>query len=546
MITVYTTTDTDYDSNGSAVLLPTAAKVSEEAAASYELQMVHPIDDRGLWRYLVAGNIIKAPVPAVHIESAVKGENVDVWKANSGATLYASPKAPTKITYRGWYPDMADDGLSIGMKVTAVVSSSAGGSFTTKNYQLTTMPHGTDAYKSPRDLPSCWTEIPSETPGAATVTTLQAGAEFYLVSEYNDYWIYVQTANGYQGYAQKAYCSYVRTETVQEEPERDIKYQLFRIYNVQIDTAKRAVTLSARHVSYDIMGNLVGDCVLNNASAQTAISRMHGALYTEVESTIATNIPTTQEDYSATLTWKNPIAALLDPDSGIVPHFGAKLVRDNWDFFIYENKETDRGFRIEYGKNLIGVTWKTAADKLINRIIPVAQKADGSELLLPEIWLDSPIIDSYPVINMEQLKVDGKVGSDDGHDGTWTEEALLEHMRQIVQKRFDDGCDKAEIEIKVNFLMLGDTAEYERYKGLQKLFLYDTVSVIDPTVGLDMRLQVIAYEWDAILQRYQGITLGKAFSPVRRTVASFNMSNGCVSFDKLSQDAINKIKQEVV
>ena len=545
MITVYTTTDTDYESNGSAVLMPTAAKVSEEAAASYELQLIHPIDERGLWRYLVPGNIIKVPVPAAHIESAVRGENVDVWKANNAATLYASPKAPSKITYQGWYPDMADNGLTIGMKVTAVVSSSGGGNFTTKNYQLTTMPHGNDAYKSPRDLPSCWTEIPSETPGAASVTTLKADTEFYLVSEYNEYWLYVQTAKGYQGYIQKSYCSFVRTETVEDEPERDITNQLFRIYNVQTDTAKKTVTLSARHVSYDIMGNLVGECVLNNASAQTAVSRMHGALYTEVESTIATNIPTDQEDYSATLTWKNPVSALLDPDSGIVPHFGAKLVRDNWDFFIYENKETDRGFRIEYGKNLIGVTWKTAADKLVNRIIPVAQKADGSELLLPEIWLDSPIIDSYPVINMEQLKVDGKVGGDDGHDGTWTEEALLEHMRQIAIKRFDDGCDKAEIEIKVDFIMLGDTEEYAQYKGLQKLFLYDTVSVRDPNVGLDMSLQVVSYEWDAILQRYQSITLGKVFSPVRRTVASFNISKGCVSFDKLSQDAINKIKQEV-
>lgn len=545
MICVYSPSNTDYEKNGAAVLIPTVCTVKEEAGGKYELAMTHPIDDRGLWRYLVTGNIIKVPVPAAHLESAVVGENADIWKANGTVTVYASPKAPQKITYQGWYPDLADDvGLTIGMKVTAVASTSGGGKFTTKNYQLTTMPHGNDAYKSPRDASLYWTEIPSETPGAATVTTLKDGTEFFLVEDSGS-WLYIQTRNGYQGYVQKAYCEFVRTETVEQEPERNIKEQLFRIYQTNIDTAKKTMVVAARHVSYDLMGNLIGDCVLTNVTASVALSRMHGAFYTESDCTIATNINGTDEDYTATLTWKNPISAMLDPDSGIVPHFQGKLIRDNWDFFIYNNEATDRGLRIEYGKNLKGVTWKSSTDKLINRIIPVAQKSDGSDLLLPEIWVDSPIIDSYPVVCMEQMKVEGKIGGDDGHDGTWTEETLLDHMREMAQKRFNEGCDKAEIEIKVDFLLLGDTEEYAAYRGMQKLFLYDAVAVRDANVDLDMTLQLKAYDWDCILERYNGITVGDVFAAVRRTVSGYNLTDGCIRFDKLSREAINKIKQEV-
>lgn len=546
MINVYTVNDTDYESNGAAVLTPTSAVVKEEAAAQYELTLSHPLDPRGVWKFLTVGNIIKVPVPVAHIDSALVGEDVDVWKVDRDAPLYVSPKAPQKITYQGWYVDLADDvGLTIGMKVTAVASTSGGGKFTTKNYQLTAMPHGNDVYKSPRDLPAYWKEIPSETPGAAVITTLKADTEVFLISEYNDSWLYVQTVKGYQGYIQKAFCSFVRTEQISEAPERDISTQLFRIYNTQIDTAKKTITVSARHVSYDLAGNMISECVLTNASAQTAIARMHGALFFESDNTIASNIPTALEDYSATLTYKNPVSALLDPDIGIVPHFGGKLIRDNWDFFVFENKTVDRGLRLEYGKNLVGVTWKQNTDKLVNRIIPAAQKANGSELLLPEVWVDSPIFDSYPVTKTEYMKIDGKVGGDDGHEGTWTEETLLEHMREIVLKRFDDGCDKAEVEIKVNFVLLGDTVEYAQYKGLQKLFMYDTVTVKDPNVDLDMQLQMIAYEWDAVNLRYNAITLGTVFSQVRRTVSSYNIANGAIQFNKLSQDAINKIRQEV-
>lgn len=540
MICVYSPSNTDYEKNGAAVLMPTVCTVKEEAGGKYELAMTHPIDDRGLWRYLVTGNIIKVPVPAAHLESAVVGENADIWKTNGTVTVYASPKAPSKILYRYWEPAYV---YNVGDKVSYITQFIPDDKSLYDNYQKVSIAHGSDD-SAPPPTSSSWKKIPSTTPGAATVTTLKDGTEFFLVED-NGSWLYIQTRNGYQGYVQKAYCEFVRTETVEQEPERNIKEQLFRIYQTNIDTAKKTIVVAARHVSYDLMGNLIGDCVLTNVTASVALSRMHGAFYTESDCTIATNINGTDEDYTATLTWKNPISAMLDPDSGIVPHFQGKLIRDNWDFFIYNNEATDRGLRIEYGKNLKGVTWKSSTDKLINRIIPVAQKSDGSDLLLPEIWVDSPIIDSYPVVCMEQMKVEGKVGGDDGHDGTWTEETLLDHMREMAQKRFNEGCDKAEIEIKVDFLLLGDTEEYAAYRGMQKLFLYDAVAVRDANVDLDMTLQLKAYDWDCILERYNGITVGDVFAAVRRTVSGYNLTDGCIRFDKLSREAINKIKQEV-
>lgn len=534
VISVYGINDIDYEKNGAAVLLPTQAEISEEAGGLWEMSLSHPVDPKGIWSLLVPGSILKASVPGFTIENAISGENVDIYRArNNDTALRAKPIAPSSISYAAW---SAGTNYNIGDKVTITQSG--------RNYQAQLDIRGEARGIPPPNNPTGWKEIANSTPGGTVLITLRAGQEFYLIENYNAYWLYVQTLSGISGYVQTSQAEYVRTEQVQDLPERNVKEQLFRIETVTADSGKKSITVKAKHVSYDLAGNLVTACAVKGSEAAVALSRIRAALLFDMDCTLATNLTEADGTYSCDFSWKNPINALLDPDTGIVDAFKAKCVRDNWDVFVLRNTRTDRGVRLTYGSNLTGVSWKRDSTKLINRVVPVAQKANGDELLLDDTWADSPILDSYPVIRTEYMKVNGKVGGEDESGGTWTEASLKDYMRAQAEKRFSvDDADKPLVELTVNFVLLGTTEEFKQYRQLERLNLYDTVRVTDPTINLDIELQVIGYGWDPVRERFNSIKLGSAFEKRGRQVHGYNLVDGCIRYNKLSPDTIVAIKE---
>ena len=537
MINVYTADDLDYTLNGSAVLDPISCIIREQAGGAYELTLTQPLDERGKWRLLVNGNLIKAPVPAATAKNAIVGDDAVIWKVSSAsAPVRSRPSSPTRIEYAYWYPSAG--GIPAGTQVTYQP--------TMQNYQAVYDLTGQAGMIEPPANPGGWIEIANYSGGGAVLTTLSQNTEFYLLSEYSNTWLYIQTYEGLQGYIQKSSCVYVRTEVPQETEEHTVSAQLFRIYKTEINSKNRTLTAYARHASYDMGGNMLMGCNLVGLTAPVALTRIKNALAYSASNTLATNLGDDDGTFTGDLSYKNPVNALLDPDAGLVGRYQAMLLRDNWDFFIYRNEATDRGLRLDYGVNLRGVRWTRSSEKLVNRVIPVAQKADGTDLLLPETWVDSPIIDAYPVVRTEYLKVDGKVGGEDEEGGTYTEASLQAHMRDLARRRFTvDDADKISVQLDVDFTLTGDSDEYAQYRGLQKLFLYDAVRVRDPLCDLDLAPQMASYEWDAILRRYNKITLKNIFDNAERDVSGYQLVNGSIRYNKLSQDAIDKIKEAV-
>ena len=87
---------------------------------------------------------------------------------------------------------------------------------------------------------------------------------------------------------------------------------------------------------------------------------------------------------------------------------------------------------------------------------------------------------------------------------------------------------------------------YAQYRALENLSLYDLVTITDAPLGIEVKAQMVAYKWNAILQRYTEITLGDPFDyATRGSVPAYELSAGAVTFTKLSADAIRQIKEEV-
>ena len=520
MIHVYAPDSMDWTGNGQAILDPISCEITEEAGGSYELEMQHPCDEHGKWLYLVNEAIIKAPVPVQTIP-ALNPLEVAYWKVKDNVTddviVYAKPLIYTydsASSYAAW------SASTVYHKGDYCSMTTATG---TKGYRYV----GPDGYLTePPGTTSVWQELsqydssrPGKWTGGGKVGQLYPGDVFIKLGTYNADWIRVRIADGVEGYVKTIYCEFY--EGISDAfPARQISEQCFRIYSISVDSEEMTVTVNARHISYDLYNIAVGQCEVKEATPSTAIMLLQAAMLIEDVRTIATNV----SDYTVTgdYSWNNAINALLDEDIGIVHQLKAKLIRDNNDFFILKNDEVDNGVSIEYGNNLIGVNWTINTENVITRIVPRAQNADGSTLLLPEQYVDSVLIDDYAVVRMDVLDSGYKVGEkyvdETDTEITLTENDIYRLMRRDCNRRYNlELVDVPDFSLEVEFLLLGDTVEYQQYKDLQVLALYDTVTIRHNLLAFASRMQMKGYTWDAINLRYIRATFDGYFDSIDRS-----------------------------
>ena len=536
MICVFDIGNSNYTGNGDAVLQPTECRLRNIAGGNYDLTMTHPIDPEGKWRHLVPGAIIRTPVPEEEIENAYAGYAVDVYKTTTEAALREGPSEPTTITYSGW---SQYNTYSPGSKVTS------GG----KNYECTYFDANSPMRAQSPGASSWWREIPSRTTGSAALVTLPAGTELYYVESYDTDWDKMSTFYGVVGYIKKSQVTFYKHLNPDETKPRIITTQLFRIEKPTVDTRNRSVSVTAKHVSYDLSGILIQDVNISQATPAMAIGRITEGFMMEYPGTIATNLISDENGtYTNQIKLKNGIYALLDPDKGIVSTFDAAYKRDNWDLFVMEKVDVDRGFRLQYRKNMLGVNWSQDSGGLVTRIVPVAKDEKGESLYLPEKWVDSSRISDYPVIKMEQLTVSGQVGKDKGlgDDSTWTEADLLDEMRTKAGERFSvDKADQISVTVTVDFEQLGDTVEHRALKGLETVLLYDAVTVINEEIGLSIQLYVSELEWDAIRQKITALKLTNTNDYNTGSVTGYNVQAKSIGSDKLADDVADGIMAQV-
>lgn len=512
---------------GQGLLTPTECTVTQEAGGEYSLTLRHPMTPDGRWRGLVPFAIVRAPVPAEDtpfIDGAgeIVTTGLEIWRAEADAGWYTTTAYTIRTAWRPatYYPEGAycrQNGYN--WRCLAGHTSGTTWAATTAYWKN----QGTGAPKAVRKLPE-WTRL-------------------YVSDSTDATWLYVKLSTGETGYVYKSEAVYLRTATDEDiaeltTAERHITDQPFRLTDVSTDGS--SVTIRAQHVSYDANLWLLGDVEIVDAPIGDAILDVKAALIGEQPGEDGREpfrifAQNTGNTISASYSGKTPTAAILDPDVGLVPLYRSRLVRDGWDFFLVANEGTNRGFRLTYGINLTGITWHRDFSNLITRIMPEAKDEDGQPYHLPELFVDSPIINAYPVRAYEVLKVDAQIGKPrpDG-EGNWTAVQVIAEMRARAADRFlVDRVDQPTVEMEVEFAAIGQTAGAEQFRDLERVSLYDTVTVYHPDLGIETAIQVKAYEWDAIRRRFNRLTLGDVFAHGQHTIPGYEIGDGAITLKKL-------------
>lgn len=488
MITIYAPEAQDFSTLGLGALAPYECTVEEQAGGMYELTMTHPMDAEGKWLNIGVGCIVKAPAP-VRETPLVESEIVGEGEATEPVTV------------------------------------------TRKIYKVQT---NTGANLHLRQGPSTSTKILSK---------YRPGTEVVVLSQASGWGQVIVCSSGATGYMSMQYLVYVRdeTETIEGDapgPERVVypvqsRMQLFRIYKVERDAAEREVRVEARHIFYDLLGNVVkNEYAPEGEAADAVVEELFERALNAHDFSVHCQ---TARSVTGEYTRRGLVECLLDPDDGVLPQSGARLVRDNFDVWLLPDATRETGVTIRHGKNLLGATLTTDWDSLVTRIIPVGQDKEGKALLLEgTTYMDSPHISDYPVICAQAVEYDVKIGQE-GIDNAAQARAKLQEL--VAADFADNGVDLPTVGLDVDFVALGETEEYRQYADLEAVHLYDTVRVIAKSAGIDAAVRVTGYKWDALGRKYEAVTLGE-IADLKTTVYGYELQRGSVKTIKIAPGAV--------
>ena len=288
-------------------------------------------------------------------------------------------------------------------------------------------------------------------------------------------------------------------------------YDLFRIK--YIDRNFKTLMIKAYHISYDLGDDLVINTAPTNLQAQ-AFGRwiINNASIHASNYTFTSNISKTA---SARYIRKNVLECFMsNNDNSMLNKFGGEFLRRNFDIALNTRLGQDKGVKLLVGKNIDEIKITIDDTSLYTRICPVGY--DG--LTLPEIYVDSPLINNYPfpkgcVIKFENIKYD-ETGEDPEayHDINDFYDAL----RTAANSMFSEGLDKPLINVNIDWIDLSKTKEYENYTSLETIRIGDTL-----TCDMDdfkFTTRVISTTYNPLLDRITNFQIGKTIASYASTM----------------------------
>lgn len=278
--------------------------------------------------------------------------------------------------------------------------------------------------------------------------------------------------------------------------------QPFRIYRMT-RPINGVVNVYAHHISYDLNDVPVMPFIALNPSGAASSIKTNMVFDTPFtlsapfdkyrEGTLEISLPTNAR--SALMGEENSIASTYFTEAA------GQIYFDWYNIQIQNSRGVDRGVTVTYGKNMTDYVKETNRSGFYNGILPYIKNNDGSITTLPEriimvasgwAWKKIKIVDlSHIVSSDESVSVEERLRN-----------AAIQYME-------DNAFGKYSISLDISFVNLKDTAEYADIKELQAVYLGDTVTIVMPMYGDNLKEICSKTVYNVLTEKFISISLGK-------------------------------------
>lgn len=279
--------------------------------------------------------------------------------------------------------------------------------------------------------------------------------------------------------------------------------QAFRITNVE--QTRKKISAKCHHVFYDSNNYLIADSYVVDKNCNDALDHLKNA--TDNASPF-----TTVSDVTRINSFRCVRKSLYEAIQTVLERWGGHLVRDNYTIAIMNAIGKDNGVVVRYAKNLKEINCEYNWDNVVTKLMPVGK--DG--LLLDEKYIYSNTQYDIPYtkcVSFEQNSINEEDYKD--AEGNLNEvsykNALMNDLRSQAQDYVNANCKPSvNYKLKANLEKITDVG--------------DTIVVKDERLGLDITTNVIAYDYDCILERYTELEFGNFKQKLSNLVDSITSS----------------------
>lgn len=274
--------------------------------------------------------------------------------------------------------------------------------------------------------------------------------------------------------------------------------QPFRVYRIS-KPINGLVTVYAYHISYDLTGIPVSP--YSAASVQAALAGFS-------TNAVAANPFTFWSDMTSSgdFTVKSP-ASVRSMLPTMLEVYGGEYKYDKYTVRLYQQRGTDRGVTIRYGKNLTDLKQDENCSNVYTGVYAYYENGDGIVETSPKVTPAPGTYDYTRVLPLD-LKAEFKEAP--------TAEALKAAAEQYMT---DHDIGVPEVSLNVSFVQLEQTQEYKDFALLERVELCDTVTVIFERLGVNATAQVTSTVYNVLIDAYDSVTIGNVRKNVAMTIA---------------------------
>lgn len=286
--------------------------------------------------------------------------------------------------------------------------------------------------------------------------------------------------------------------------------QPFEIYEIGKPINGKC-TIRAEHISYRL-----SRIPVMPFGQQTAVAQALQGLKTNAAETCPFTF-WTDKTSTGTFEVKQPksIRACLGGESGsILQAFGGGEYKwDGFDVRLYQNRGSDNGVVIRYGKNLIDLQQEENISETITGVCPYWFGTNSNEqetlVTLTEKVLHSANAGNYPYYRTAVLDCSSAFQSP----------PTVSQLRAYAQNYMTaNNIGVPKVSIKIKFVPLWQSEEYKDKASIERVKLCDTVTVRFEKLGVNATAKVIKTKYNVLAERYDEVELGDAKSTMVKSI----------------------------
>ena len=254
------------------------------------------------------------------------------------------------------------------------------------------------------------------------------------------------------------------------------------------------VTFRAVHISYRLREKVMQTVGTTVSDLTTAISMMNAGNY---GFTFSTDF--TASGYCSAFgdVPRSARQVLGGMEGSMLDAYGGEYKFDKWTVQLLKARGVARDLTIRYGVNMMDFEEEADFSSTYNVAIPYWEK-DGNVIFGNPVYHGSKA--TYAHRNIAHC-----MDLSDKYENSPTR-AQLEAKAESIMNRKKPWLP--EQNIKVNFIRLQDSPEYEQYAPLMTCSLCDTINMVFPRYNVSGTFKIVRIVWDVLQGRYVEMELG--------------------------------------